>query len=77
MAAIYNNAYLAIAATASRNSSGGCYRSISQGAYEREFIYGDGCFGNVPATRIDVREEILHFDDRHFGEVRSRESTPT
>ncbi|KAM0483165.1 hypothetical protein ACHAPX_002613 [Trichoderma viride] len=72
MVTIFENAYLTIGATASSESNSLCYRSISQEAYERTFAYGGRYFRN-PAATVYVREEIPHFSNRDFDEVKNRE----
>jgi hypothetical protein len=69
MVSIYQNAYLAVAATASSDSNGGCYRTTPSECYERKFMYGSKR-GGIP---VYVREAIPHFDGHSTDEVAGRE----
>lgn len=70
MHTIYENAYLTLAATASSDGTGGCYRSIPQEAHERRFVYGTQSQGT---HTVYVREAIQHFEYLNSQEVRSKE----
>ncbi|PTB69977.1 HET-domain-containing protein, partial [Trichoderma citrinoviride] len=69
MAAIYENAYLTLAATASSDSHGGFYRILPPEAYEREFTYGGDTFEDVPAATVYVREALPHFNSPDLQET--------
>ncbi|KAJ4205050.1 hypothetical protein NW759_014714 [Fusarium solani] len=69
MVSIYQNAYLAVAATASSDSNGGCYRTTPSECYERKFMYGSKR-GGIP---VYVREAIPHFDGHSTDDVAGRE----
>jgi hypothetical protein len=71
MADIYENAYFTIAATASSNGDGGCFRSVPPEDRDRRFEYRPSKFGqSIP---IFFRNILEHPDDRNLVKLKEAE----
>lgn len=70
MASIYENAYFTIAATASNNSNGGCYRQVPATYQDTQFQYVSDDGAVIP---VFFRETLEHPDFRDSNDLKAKE----